>query len=724
MAKTKRRVSRGSSKRGGAHLDQPDQQRLEAAIRALQQGAVQQAQAWLAQIYEHVPEHPLTNYLLGVVAAGQDRVETAERHFVTAIRRSPDNPGFHFALGDLLARSERFEEAATSFRRALRLDPGLVDAYGALGLVLYKRGQYRAAEAPFAEAIQRAPGVMRHAMNAAANAIACGHESVALKFLDQAAATNRKAPPPDLADLGRLYSKLYRPTNALKAYDAALEQSPDDPAILASKGQALAALHDVDACVAAFQKAAQLRGDPGGAARRIADALGAAGLVEEALEYFQRAEELAPGDFDVRSDQLLLKNYLPHISQDALFEAHCEAAACLPSGAKRSFGNDCTPMRRLKVGYVSADFRQHSVAYFIEPVLENHDLEQYEVYCYYNGKEQDVVTRRLRNKCSIWRDIHELDDNAAADLIYADGIDVLVDLSGHTNGHRLAVFARKPAPVQVSWLGYPNTTGLSQIDYRITDPVVDPPGQTDQWHTETLLRLPRVFSCYMPPGGAPPVTSSPAEQKGYVTFGCFNNANKLNKPLLLVWADILRQVRDSRLILKDSAFQNQAVRERMGEFFAAQGIDSCRVSFLGRDGDTETHLAHYSEIDIALDTHPYCGTTTTCEALWMGVPVVTLAGPDHRSRVGLTQLSALGLSELAAAGRDEYVAIARRLAEDTPRLSSLRAGMRERMAGSPLMDYPRFAQDLEHIYREVWRTWCDGKGAVTSVGGLGPPARD
>lgn len=720
--KIKSRRGGKTDKRQAPKLVPQDQQKLDWALRALQQGHSSQARDVLLDIYHRTPEHPLTNYLLGVLAGGREQSADAERHLRTAVQGSPDNPGFNFALGDFLAREERFDEAAASFRRVLRLDAGSVDAYAALGLVLYKAGKYREARQPFDEAIRRAPEITRHYMNAAANAIALNDAAQALAVLDQAGPSRGQACAADLADLGRIFAQLRRPNSALSAYDAALLQSPDDPDILASKARALAATHEVDACVATYERAAQLRGKPEDADEWIAGALGEAGLVIDALRYFAKAEAKSPGGFSVRSDQLLLKNYLADISEDALFEAHKGAADCLDPEPYPDPPADLCPRRAIRIGYVSADFRRHSVSYFIEPVLTHHDPRQFEIFCYYNGKDHDVVTRRIRQSCTAWREIHSLSDDEAAALIRADGIDILVDLSGHTSGHRLPVFARRPAPIQVSWLGYPNTTGLRQIDFRISDAVADPVGETEKWHTETLVRLPTVFSCYQPPRSAPAVARPPFVQNGYVTFGSFNNVNKLNERVLASWAEVLRRVPDSRLLLKDSALQNEAMRERILAFYGREGVSADRLTLLGRDSNIDAHLARYAEMDIALDPYPYCGTTTTCEALWMGVPVVTLAGKSHRARVGASQLTALGLPELIADSSNRYVDIAEGLARAGERLAALREELRTRFATSPLMDHSGFTRELEGVFRDLWEQHRnpDGPSAdVSSADGSG-----
>jgi predicted O-linked N-acetylglucosamine transferase (SPINDLY family) len=298
-------------------------------------------------------------------------------------------------------------------------------------------------------------------------------------------------------------------------------------------------------------------------------------------------------------------------------------------------------------------------------------------------------------------------DAEAADLIRADEIDVLVDLAGHSNGNRLMVFARKPAPVQVTYLGYPGTTGLSAIDYRITDAFADPPGMTEGHHSEKLIRLAGCAWCYGPDSQNVP-SESPATQSGVVTFGCFNNLAKVNDRTLGLWARILDAVPGSRLLLKSIGFLSMDARRRVRESLCSQsGIGEERLDIRGPEDSHESHLALYREMDIALDTFPYHGTTTTCEALWMGVPVVTLAGRTHVSRVGVSLLTNVGLPELIAESEDDYVRMAVELARDVERLVSYRSNLRDGMLGSQLLDAPSFAREIEGAFRQMWTSWCE-----------------
>jgi predicted O-linked N-acetylglucosamine transferase (SPINDLY family) len=368
--------------------------------------------------------------------------------------------------------------------------------------------------------------------------------------------------------------------------------------------------------------------------------------------------------------------------------------------------NERSPSRRLRIGYVSPDFRAHSVAYFLEGLLEHHDHSQVEVFCYAEVANPDAVTARMEQLAGHWRRITGMPDAEVAELIRHDGIDILVDLAGHTANRRLLVFARKPAPVQVTWLGYPNTTGLDTIDYRLTDHFADPPGSTEHLHSEQLIRLPQSAWCYRPLENPPPVSAPPVHDTGHITFGCFNAMPKINRPLLELWSGILLAVPGSRLLLKNASLGETSMQHQLWKQLQEMGIGPERVEMVGCVPDLSGHLGMYGRVDIALDTFPYHGTTTTCEALWMGVPVVTLAGKTHVSRVGASLLSNLGHQEWIASIPEEYVKIAVELAKDLPRLTALRSTLRERMQASPLMDAAGFARDIEAAYRKIWRTWC------------------
>ena len=455
-----------------------------------------------------------------------------------------------------------------------------------------------------------------------------------------------------------------------------------------------------------FQKAIAVQPDYAQAHNNLGLTRQTQGRMDQAVAHYQRALALRPDYVEAHSNMLLSLNYVPSIDPVALYTAHLDFAMRWEAPLApliQPHPNDRSPERRLKIGYVSSDFRQHSVSHFIEPVLKSHDHDRFEIFCYSNHSQEDEVTARLKTQADHWRRIAGIPDDLVAKQIRADQIDILIDLNGHTANNRLLVFARKPAPIQAAWLGYPNTTGLAAMDYRLTDEFADPVGMTGHLHSEKLIRLPECFSCYQPPREAPEVSDLPAREKGFITFGSFNHLAKITPEVMAVWARLLQATPGSRLILKNPSLGDEAMQQAVRDAFSGLDIMPKRLELLGHDQSRNAHLARYQHIDIGLDPFPYNGTTTTCEALWMGVPVVTLAGRTHAGRVGASQLSNLGLTELICHTPDEYIATAMRLAGNLEHLSALRKGLRARMVASPLVDARRFTNYLEEAYRVMWK---------------------
>ena len=380
------------------------------------------------------------------------------------------------------------------------------------------------------------------------------------------------------------------------------------------------------------------------------------------------------------------------------------AEALTPSSMH--YANRPEKFRRLRIGYVSPDLCTHPIANFFEPLLERHDRAGFESFCYYTGRSTDPVNQRLRGLADGWIDCAELDDIALARQIQADRIDVLVDLSAHTKGHRLAVFARRPAPLQVSYLGYPTSTGIAAIDYRISDHQIDP-DPADPYSAEKVLRLPATYYCFRHFGELPPVGPLPALENGFVTFGSFNNLTKLDPDTLALWAQVLAAVPASRLILKTRSLGDSQMQQQVAAHFSRRGIDEGRLMLRGWEAQTASHLAHYNNVDIALDPAHYNGATTTCEALLMGVPVATRRGNTHMSRLGASLLTAAGLPEHIAANDEGFVALCVALAGDLAALQALRSRLRGQVCASALMDETGFVRAFEAAYREIWIDWCE-----------------
>ena len=503
-----------------------------------------------------------------------------------------------------------------------------------------------------------------------------------------------------LSACGDLLCDLNRHEEASRCYESAVALRPDSRKLLFKLGNLywlMGRLTDAEDC---FNQILAL-------APSNAQALNNLGLVrqeegdpQQAERFYRAAIESDPGYLDARSNLLLCLNYQDGRSAESIYREHIAWAQEVVSGLpERAVAYPDGGHKRLRVGYVSPDFKTHSVAYFFEPLLRHHDASMFEIYCYDDGNRPDAVTERLRASCRHWRIIAGASDDDVENVIRQDEIDILVELAGHTADNRLRLLARRAAPIQVTYLGYPNTTGVAAIDYRITDPVADPVGVTDRFSCERLVRLPLAW-CYLPPQDAPPIMARPSETTS-VTFGSFNKIAKLSERAVRTWSRVLREVPDSSLLLKCSALNDAEVAARLKHRFIRCGIDPDRIRTVGFAKNNREHMAMYGDIDIALDTFPYCGTTTTCEALFMGVPVVTFSGNTHVQRVGASLLSALGRTEWIADSEDRFVEIASELARDLSRLVRLRESLRDEMTASPLLDGLRFTRSLEDLYRRL-----------------------
>ncbi|MCG2720608.1 MAG: tetratricopeptide repeat protein [Thermodesulfovibrionales bacterium] len=472
---------------------------------------------------------------------------------------------------------------------------------------------------------------------------------------------------------------------------------------------------DVKEAIAFYQKAVQLDPNLAEAWNNLGSLAQAKGRLDEARKYFRKAARIKPGDYQHHKNLVFSMLYNPRCDAQGIYSEHLRLAKRFEKPLLRTLiphTNKKTVDRKLRIGYVSPDFRRHSVAYFIEPALSSHNREQFEIFCYSTSASEDEVTHRIQGSADHWKNISGMQEENAADLIRNDTIDILVDLAGHTHNGRLQLFALKPAPVQARWIGYPATTGFSSIEYKIVDGFTDPPGEGERFYTERLVRLPESFLCYLPERDSPEVGDLPALGNEEITFGSFNEFAKTTPAVIKVWASILKRIPNSFLILKAISFKDVSICRSVKEMFARHGIGLDQIELLPFTASFREHLNLYNQIDIGLDPFPYNGTTTTCEALWMGVPVITLEGNRHASRVGVSLLSNIGLSELVAKLEQEYVEKAVDLANDLGRLKSLRGRLRDMMARSPLMNAKGFALNLEDCYRRMWEAWCKKKEPV------------
>jgi protein O-GlcNAc transferase len=572
----------------------------------------------------------------------------------------------------------RLAEAENLYRQILLQQPAHFDALNLLGVIALQAGQ-----------LDVAADLMRRAI----------------------------AVRPDYAEahsnLGKALKGQGQLNDAIAAYRRAIALNPSLPAAHNNLGNALRDAGRLDEAIAAMRQAIVLAPNFPEAHFNLGNTLRDEGLLDEAIAELRQAIALKPDFADAHSNLVFALHYHAGFDAKTVAEEHFRWGrqhARPLSRFMQPHGNSRDPDRRLRIAYVSADFREHSVSFFLLPLFAQHDRGVNQIICYSDVRNEDAITNQLRACADEWHKTAGFTDERLADKIRQDQIDILIDLAGHTSRNRLRVFARKPAPVQVSYLGYPGTTGLAEIDYRLSDSLADPTGTTESLHAEKLWRLPVCNWCYGAPPNAPPARSSRADAP--VCFGTFNNFLKASPAVMEMWAAILKAAPSSRLIIKSGGLLEPSAGRRVIEFFTSRGVQPDRLDLRGVDPDFRSHLDAYNQMDIALDTFPYHGTTTTCEALWMGVPVVTLAGPSHVSRVGVSLLSAVGLPELIAHTPQQYVQIAVALASDLPRLAELRRTLRDRMRASPLMDAPRFARDIEAAYRQLWHLWCKTAAGV------------
>ena len=508
------------------------------------------------------------------------------------------------------------------------------------------------------------------------------------------------------AQLGGILAATGNFDGAIASYRAAVSGQPEFVeawSTLAALFKALGRYDEAEACCASG-----LHVEPrhAGLKHTLATVMFEQARVEEAIATIRESLALQPGDPIAHSALLRMLSYSDTQDAAEIFREHQAWAARHARALEDAVlphHNDRDPARRLRVGFVSPYLHKHAVTFFLESVIEHHGRAQLEIFLYADVARPDDYSERLKTHGAHWRGTVDLDHAQLAQLVRDDGIDILVDLSGQTANNRLLAFARKPAPIQVNWLGFPSTTGLPSMDYRITDAYCDPPGMTEHLNSEQLVRLPGIYMAWRPPDGTPAVAPLPALANGYITFGTFHSAFKITPTIAALWARILQRVPNSRL--RVMAVSGVAAERHLRKLFADCGVPAQQLDILPRLAFDE-YLASFQHVDIALDTFPYHGATTTCFSLWMGLPVVVLEGTTHASRADVSMLSNVGLPQIVAKSGDEYVEIAARLALDLPQLAELRANLRGMMARSPNADGRACARNLEGAFRDMWVTWC------------------
>jgi predicted O-linked N-acetylglucosamine transferase (SPINDLY family) len=611
-----------------------------SGVIALQQGRYPAALTLLTRALKLNPRSDVCLMRLGIVLNAMGRFDEAEQRLRAslALASSLNETWFHLAAA--LRGLGRPTEAIAAYEQALQLKPDYAEAHDRLGALLADNRGYAAAEPHFRRAVELQPALA----SAWSNLGVC------------------------LTNLGRI-------SDALACFDRALSLEPRQAHAHAGRGLAL------EHCY----------------------------RLHEAAEAYGRAVAENPAQYDAASSRLLVLHYLPEVSREQLFAEHLAFGRSAASAAVAAVAKAPPPASRprpagapLRVAIVSPDLRAHSVAYFLEPLLAHLDRREFDVYLYHDHVKVDAMSERLRAHAAQWRHVAGMLNDNLAETLRADAPDLLLELAGHTGFNRLPLLARRLAPVQVTYLGYPDTTGLATMDYRLTDALADPPGEADRFHTEKLVRFAPTAWAYAPPIVAPEPAPSPSAGGGPVTFGCFNNLAKINDVLLAVWGRLLTAVPGSRLLLKGHGLGQAVLQADFGRRLAAAGIAPGQVEMLERTSTLAEHLAAYGRVDIALDTFPYHGTATTCEALWMGVPVITLAGDRHAARVGVSLLTAAGHPEWIAHDWEDYLARAVALAGDPQKLAEGRTGLREDLRRSPLLDHAGQAARFGAALRAMW----------------------
>jgi protein O-GlcNAc transferase len=672
---------------------------------------------------------------LGLVLAAVGRSSEAIDAYQKALQLRPEYPEAQNNLGVQLVRQKQFAQAIAAYRQAIAVRPDYVEAYHNFGTALQESGQTQEAIAAYQQAIKlrnnfpeahnnlgnayRDLGQWKDAIDAYRKAIAQRGDFVQATYslaialqadgqIDESIAAFRRTvtlrPDFPLAfyNLGRALQKNGRLDEAITAFGQSLSVRPDHAESHNKLGAALRERGRFDEAVAAFLQAIHFRPNFADADNNLAIALKEMGRLDEALDYCRRAMAAQPENAIVHSNYLMMLHYSHRHDAAAILRElknWDEQHAKLLRKSIRAHDNPPSADKKLRIGYVSPDFRDHVVGRNLLPLLREHDHTNFEIFCYANVPHPDAFTEKFIACANGWHDIAAMSDDQAAQLVRDDRIDILVDLTGHTANHRLLLFARKPAPLQVTFGGYPGGTGLQTMDYHLTDPFLDPPG-SENHYVEQLIRLRDSFWCYDPAAmdleDTPPVQPLPALGNRHITFGCLNNRGKISDRALELWARVFKAVPNSRLLLMvpDGSARQLVVKKLDG--------DSARIEFVGRQ-PRRNYFQTYDRMDIGLDSLPYNGHTTSLDSFWMGVPIVTRIGDSAPGRAGWSHLCNLDLKELAAPTDEDFIKIAANLAADLPRLSQLRASLREKMLRSPLTNAKRFAQNIETAYREIWR---------------------
>ena len=683
-------------------------------------GKLKRALSHYEQAVRLQPEYADAYYNLGTVLLEQRRFKRAVSILNTGVKVQPTHVSMWNNLGRTQHELGKLKEAQQSYREALRLDPKQAEVYGNLGGVLKDRGHLSEAVEAYRQALD-INGSLTEVWRSLANAlISLERHDEAIECLRSWGQLEPKNGEAHRA-LGAVLYQAGKLDETIQCYREVVRLEPDSAQAHLVLGDALRDRDLFNQAAIGYREALRIKPKYPEAMNNLGFALMMQGRVEEALTCYRELLKIKPSFSLAQSNLALFSNYDPASTPASVTGEYRRWAKRHARGAKRlrPHTNDSKPDRRLRVGYITPAFRHHPVGYFFDAFLGEHNAKNVEVFCYDDVSKPDDMTQRLRSYTSNWQVVKGLSDKRVEQMIRDDKIDILIYAANHTAGHRLKMAAHKPAPIQVSWLeGPPVTTGISAMDYVISDRYQSPPGD-DQHFVESVYHMPDGYVCYRPLEFSPEVNALPALERGHVTFGCFNALCKVNPQVVELWSKLLRRVPSARLMLKTWALKEQSTCDRYNRMFEQHGIDPERVDLCPASPRHEL-LAHYNQIDMTLDPFPYSGGVTTLESLWMGVPVVTLNPDDFAVRHSVSHLSNVGLTKFIAPTKEAYIDTAVSLAEDLPRLARLRASLRQRMATSPVCDSQKFVKNLEQAYRTMWTQWRENSkpnGPVVRVTG-------
>ena len=645
---------------------------INRALKLHQEGNIDEAEELYLEILSRDPKNQDALHFLGLVSKQRGSIHLAIEYITRAISIEPGRATFHYNIGLIFAETGDLKRGRNALEIANELKPGSTEIILSLGMLQGRMGDNEIAESTFNKLLDIDP--------------------------DNG---------PALIGLTAVFNRLDRHEDAERVGYKSTQLVPNSCEAWTNLGNALhkqsKKAGSLEEAEKYFRQALKINPEYTTALFNLGNVLNDQWFNGEALKCFERVIKIDPNYSFAWQSFLMNLLYDPNQTEETLFDYHKKwASNYYLRPLLNEASNETKKTRRIRIGYVSPDFRRHSCAYFLKSIFEYYNNLEFEIYVYSNVKKPDYITSWFRDHCDSWFDITQRTDQEVVDNIKINKIDILVDLAGLSNGNRISVFAQKPAPIQVSWLGYPGTIGLSEINYRITDNIADPEGLSDKHHVEKLIRLDGGFHCYSAYEKLPEVKSLPQKRNKFITFGSFNNISKISHDVIKTWSDILNLVKESHLIIKGRMVDYPCVRERIRNEFSQHNISSDRMEFMEWVPKDQSPLEKYNSIDIALDTFPYNGTTTSFEALVMGVPVITLRGSRHAARVGASIMTRIGCTELIGESKSQYIQIAGSLANDISRLQRYRENLRTNLEKSTYGNPREFTKKFEKTFKNLY----------------------